>query len=243
MNRLSVVFTACLMLLLAQAASAVTITIGDVDGFGFVNPNSWENAQGGSPDTNGNGIIEDGEFLPDLDDDGHVWVTGSDEFDNRSAAEIAATDGAQWTDVSLENYFDHNGAGTFGLHPADDALFTFTFTAPTLGDSDYGVDHFINLIFGDYDVSPASILVDGVNVALTTQPPGQDGLVQLAYATVAWADMLDGEVIIDLYAPSEPYVAIDYAYLHTEATAAPIPGPSSILLLLLGLAGIRLSRR
>ena len=48
------------------------------------------------------------------------------------------------------------------------------------------MDHFINLVFGDYDVSPASIQVDGVVVPLTVQGGGQDGLVQRAYASVPW---------------------------------------------------------
>ena len=37
-------------------------------------------------------------------------------------------------------------------------------------------------IFGDYDVAPAYILVDGVRKDLTLQSNAEDGLVQMAYA-------------------------------------------------------------
>jgi len=216
---------------LSFSVSAVTILIGDVDGFGFVNPNSYSNAQGGAPDTDGDGIIEAGEFLPDLAGVGAVNTL--DVFDNRSAAEMAATNGAQWTDRSLQ-------AATTSPHLKS---FTFSFAVPTLGDPDHGVDHFINLIFGDYDVAPASILVDGVSTGLTLQAGNEDGLVQLAYANVAWTAMLDGMVNIQINAPSEPYMAVDYAYLHTENSAAPVPSPATLILFVLGLMGIAQSRR
>jgi len=112
-------------LIYSNYASAITLLIGDVDGFGFASPNSYQNAQGGLPDTNGNGIIEPDEYLPDLDGNGHVHVGGHDEFDNRSVLEVASTQGAQWTDVSLERNY-----GSFGRHPADDVELTFDFTVP-----------------------------------------------------------------------------------------------------------------
>ena len=227
---------------LSSAALGVTTLIGDVDGFGFVNPNaSWQSAQNTSPDTDGDGVIESGEYLPDLDNDGAVHVGGNDEFDNRSVSEQAATNGAQWTDISLEDYY-----GTFGDSPADDAFFNFTFAVPLSGDSDYGVDHYINVLFGDYDVSPMSITVDGATVPLTAQSGGNDGLVQLAYATVPWVDMTDGQVNIEIYAPSEPYVTLDYAYLSTEHGSAPddcVPAPGAVLLGTLGAGLVGWMRR
>ena len=225
-------------LLASSQAGAVSMLIGDVDGFGFTDTSTLLSAQGTAADTNGNGIIEAGEFLPDLDGDGHLREFGHDEFDNRSLAEASDTNGAQWTDISLEN-----GYKNLGWSPANNASFNFTFAVPELGDIDFGVDHFINLIFGDYDVSPASIYVDGTKVDLTKQTATEDGLVQLAYAAVSWADMLDGEVLIDVYAPNEPFVAIDYAYLHTDATAAPIPVPAALWLMGLGLVALGYSRR
>jgi len=232
MQTIKTLFTAFLFCLLPFSASAVTLTIGDVDGFGFVNPNaSYNNAQGNNPDTNANGIIEAGEYLPNIA--GSSAVNTADVFDNRSALEIAATNGAQWTDRSLQ------GSTT----PPHLKSFTFNFAVPTLGDLDYGVNHFINLIFGDYDVSPTSINVDGVTTALTAQSLNDDGLVQLAFANVNWADMLDGQVVIQILAPNEPYMAVDYAYLHTSNTAAPIPAPASILIVLMGLIGVARFKR
>lgn len=227
MQSMKSLFSAFLLCSLSLSASAVTLTIGDVDGFGFINPNaSYNNAQGNNPDTNGNGIIEAGEYLPNIA--GSAAVNTADVFDNRSASESAASNGAQWTDRSLQAI----------TTPPHQKSFTFNFAVPTLGDLDYGVNHFINLIFGDYDVSPTSIKVDGVTTALTAQSLADDGLVQLAFANVSWADMLDGEVIIQILAPNEPYMAVDYAYLHTSNTAAPTPAPASILIVLMGLIGL-----
>lgn len=209
-----------LVLMMVSHANAVTMTIGDVDGFGFINPNSlYESAQNTAPDTDGDGIIEPGEYLPDLNNDGHTNT--HDVFDNRSDAEKNSTNGAQWTDKSL-------------VYEADDAFFLFSFTPPSPGDTDYGVDHYINLVFGDYDVTPMQVVVDGTTIALTTQSAGEDGLVQLCYAVVPWNEMLDGQVKIDIYAPHEPYVTLDYAFLNTEHAAAPAPVPEPTTLLLLG---------
>ena len=132
----------------AQNAGAITILSGDVDGFGFTSPNDYENAQNGDPDTDGDGLIEAGEFLPDLDNDGHVQYYGNDQFDNREADEKSSAVGAQWTDISLEDYYNYPGTGWFGDSPADDVVFTFLFDVPEVGDADYGVNHFINFIFG-----------------------------------------------------------------------------------------------
>lgn len=191
-------------------AAAVTSLIGDVDGFGYPDPSVLQAAYGGPVDTDGDGIVEAGEYLADFNHNGSVAIGSNDSFDNRDASELAATDGAQHTDVSIE-----------GNGNTDGRQFVFTFAVPQPGDSDYGVDHFINLVFGDYDVVPASLDVDGATVALTLQQngAGQDGLVQSAYATIPWTDMLDGEVIITIIAPNEPYLAFDYALLDTDQFA------------------------
>jgi hypothetical protein len=204
--------TALGILVFANNAAAVSRMIGDADGFGIKSTTGLMRATPAPhnvpADTNGNGIIEVGEFLPDLNLDGHVVVGGGDDFENRSTAEVNSTDGAQFTDRSLTP-----------APAADGATFTFTFAVPLPGADDYGVNHYINFVFGDYDIVPAYITVDGVQVSLTTQPGGQDGLVQMAYGEVPWSAMTDGQVIVTLVAPNEPYLAVDYVLLDTNLLA------------------------
>lgn len=197
---------------LTASAGPVRMLIGDIDGFG-ISPTTGLVRATPPPhtqpaDVDGDGIIEPLEFLPDWNRNGSTAVGAGDDFDFRSAAERAATNGAQLTDRSLTPAGASNGA-----------TFTFTFTVPRPGDIDYGVDHFINFVFGDYDVSPASISIDGRVVPLTLQGGGQDGLVQKAYALVPWASMTDGQVVIRMIAPNEPYLAFDYVLLDTDQIA------------------------
>lgn len=193
-------------------AHAITQVIGDVDGFGYTTTSGLKRATGAPhstpADTDGDGLLEPGEFLPDLNLNGAVAVGAGDDFDHRSPTELAATNGAQWTDRSITPAGAANGA-----------TFTFTFAVPVLGDIDFGVDHFINFVFGDYDVVPAQIDVDGTIVPLTTQLGAEDGLIQAAYATVPWSSMTDGQVVIRVIAPNEPYLAFDYALLSTDKFA------------------------
>ena len=41
----------------------------------------------------------------------------------------------------------------------------------------------------------------------------------MAYATVPWSSMTDGQVVITIIAPNEPYLAFDYALLDTDKIA------------------------
>lgn len=201
-----------LALALALPAAAVTRLIGDVDGFGYSSALlvGARAANGGLADVDGDGVVEAGEFLIDFNRNGSVAIGSGDDFDNRSDAELAAADGAQHTDFAIVGQGTSNGR-----------QFVFTFPVPVPGDIDFGVDHFINFVFGDYDVVPATLSVDGVVVALTQQSngSGQDGLVQSAFATVPWSKMTDGIVVIEVIAPAEPYLAFDYALLDTDEFA------------------------
>jgi len=195
-----------------SGVSSARKLVGDIDGFG-ISPTTGLVRASPAPhthpaDVDGDGIIEPAEYLPDWNKNGSTAVGSSDDFDRRSAAESAASNGAQWTDHSITPAGASNGA-----------TFTFNFTVPVPGDDDYGVDHFINFVFGDYDVFPAHITVDGQTVALTLQGGGQDGLVQKAFGNVPWSSMTDGTVAIQIVAPNEPYLAFDYALLDTDQIA------------------------
>lgn len=83
------------LLTVAAQSQAVTLWIGDVDSFGLTNiinlngPNATPNVDADpdeEADVNQEGKLTTGDFLPDLDNDGSVNVSGADEFDNRSAA-------------------------------------------------------------------------------------------------------------------------------------------------------------
>ena len=210
--------TALLFSALPRPALAVTSVVGDPDGFGISPTTGLAAANGGPADSDGDGIIEAGEYLPDWNQNGNTAVGSGDTFDFRSSDEAAATNGAQWTDYSVEG-----GGGV-----ADGAEFHFQFVVPEEFAGDHGSNHFINFVFGDYDVNPTSIDIDGTTVTLTAQTSADDGLVQAAYAEVPWAEMLDGEVIIVVHAPNEPYLTFDYALLDlfrlVDADGDGIPG-------------------
>ena len=138
MKKIILLFPAFLFVIFTtQGAMAITQTIGDKDGFGFDKPNQYQSAQNEDPDTDGNGILESSEFLPDIDENGKVKVN-SDEFDNRSDEEINSQNGAQFTDHSLTD--------TNAYTQANDAVFNFSFDVPHPGDNDYQQDHYINLV-------------------------------------------------------------------------------------------------
>ena len=126
----------CFMVLLITVNSGfcVTMYIGDKDGFGYGAATGLLNVDGNPADSNSSGLLDPGDALPDLNHNGSVATGSSDDFDFRSAAELsnAANTGLKWTDVALSTSY----AGRPGR--ADDAVFTFTFAVPTVGDADYG---------------------------------------------------------------------------------------------------------
>ncbi|MEE2830563.1 MAG: putative metal-binding motif-containing protein [Myxococcota bacterium] len=199
-------------LLSLGTAQAVTVIVGDPDGFG-ISPTEGLFRATGAPhdqpaDVDGDGIIEADEYLPDWNLNGTTAIGSNDYFDFRSAAEESDTHGAAWTDRAVE------GSGA-----ADGAAFVFIFDVPQPGDFGYETDHYINFIFGDYDVSPTTVDIDGSTVELTLQGSGNDGLVQAAFASVPWGVMTDGMVTITVHAPNEPYLTFDYALLDSERLA------------------------
>jgi len=229
MKRIYIVLVS-LLLLMAVEANAVTSYIGDVDGFGFGAGAGLLGADHNPVERNATGMLDSGDVLPDMNQD-HAVATGSgDDWDNRSGAEASAPY-ARWTDVALSR----NYSGAPGL--ANDASFVFSFAVPQEGDADHGVDHYVNLVYGDYDVSPMTAVVEGYSVSLLgNSAGGVDGYIWRAYAPVSWLDMQDGVVTLDIVAPGEPYVTFDYALLDIEplSTCPGIPAPGAIVLSTLG---------
>lgn len=220
-----------------------SIRIGDADGFGFADTSQLVRAQRDRhdipADSNGDGVLGEGEFLPDLNRDGGVAWLSEDNFDNRSPEEIAnqavdcegcqsvgpGTVGSNWTDLSLStsaanvNWPDRDGPRT-----PNNAVFVFDFKVA--GDSiGEGSEIFFNLVFGDYDIDPAFVGVqfrDGRRrlLALANQGP-LDGLIQGRTAVLQFEDVFtpDGEgnwegfVSVIFLAPFDPYTAFDYVEL------------------------------
>lgn len=213
-------------------AEAVTLFIGDKDGFGYGDASGYLGVDGNPAERTGDRTVLDmGDVLPDVNRDGSARYGGADDFDYRSTAEKNDTgnSGLKWTDVSLSRSYD-NGPGL-----ADDAVFVFRFTPPAVGEADYGRVHYINLVYGDYDVEPMTIELDGKVVELLgTEVGGLDGFIWSAYATVSWNDVKDGEVVVNIRAEKEPYTAFDYIMLDVTTLVVPNPNPASMLNLLLG---------
>lgn len=226
MRIVRLLFIALFLIVYSTNSYAVTTYVGDIDGFGFGGAAGLLGADGFPAERTGTaGLLDSGDVLPDLNGDGFVAASVGDNFDNRSAPEIADPY-AQWTDVSLSRAY----AGRPGL--ADDAIFVFNFAVPGGGDPDFGEEHFVSFVYGDFDVNPMYATVEGQNVTLQGNQAGLDGLIWAAYAPVAWADMLDGTVTIEITAPGEPYVAFDYALLDLEPIEdnGGIPAPGAIVL-------------
>lgn len=213
---------------------AVSVRIGDIDGFGYTNVSSLLGFDALPADRNGDGILGAGDVLPDIDQDGDMQLESGeigDVFDNRLASEKDPSNGARWTDITLSAYAAqiHAQFPDFYTAPgiADDAYFTFTFDVPNPGDADYGRNHYVSFLYADYDVEPMYAVVEGRQVILsgnTSAGTFQDGLIWRAYCEVPWSDMLDGEVTIEIVAPNEPFIAFDYAQLDLS----PIPVPPEL---------------
>ena len=153
------------------------IRIGDPDGFGFKSTRGLvrplRGLGVGPADSDGDGVLERNEFLPDLDQDGGVWWRSDDNFDHRSESEIedtghrcvgcaaigGKTRGSIWTDLALsqsslaKHWPDANGPET-----PNNATFIFDFTVARDRIA-RGAQIFFNMVFADYDVDPALISV------------------------------------------------------------------------------------
>ena len=227
----------------AQAEPFDHMRIGDDDGFGFASTaglvRAWPGPDRFPADSDGDGRLGENEFLPDLNGDGGVAWVSQDNFDNRSAEELAdrgqscigcmsvgdRTRGSIWTDLSLSASSPPvNWPDADGPRPPNNAIFVFEFT---VGHDDIA-EHsqiFFNLVFGDYDIDPALIGVqfrDGSSRTLSLANQGAlDGLIQgrstlLEFDEVFIADD-DGNwaalLAVVFFAPNDPYTAFDYVEL------------------------------
>lgn len=211
-----------LAILFCTQVFAVNQVIGDKDGFGFTSLAGLVAYDGGSVDRNGNGILDAGDLLPDLDGDGLIAVIGAgggDVFDHRGTSEL-------WTDVSLANEYSPAPGGD--CWKANDASFTFSFS-PT------AEDHILSLMYADYDTDIMEMVVEGQAIPL--KKAILDGEISLARARISGLDMLDGQVLVEITAVTEPYIVFDHVSL------TPIPAPGALILGGIGIGLVGLLRR
>ncbi len=258
MEKLAAVFAMVLAFSLAAFAPSPAaepfqwIRIGDVDGFGFSPTRGLARpvlgVGPGPADTNDNGTLEPDEYLPDLNADGGVWYRGDDNFDNRSQRERAdtghaclgcltvgaATAGSRWTDLALsptatgDDWPDLNGPAM-----PNSAAFVFDFTVAR-SDITPGGAIFFNLVFGDYDIDPAVVLVRFAKASPRVlripnqQVRGVDGLIQVRTASLTFDEVFTandegnwhGRAIVVFDAPADPFTAFDYVELSLAAEVA-----------------------
>ena len=268
-----------------QARGDMLIRIGDIDGFGYNTARGFRAANGGRANVDRKGILGNGDFLPDINQDGRVANNSNDEFDLRTSAEQAGnsvylgagvidatgTVGSDFTDISLaEDFGSRRGNILIGGNPIDGLIFgqggkfpkppsselpnqpgfVFNFSADA-GLLDPNAPIFFNLVFGDYDVEPAAIILtraDGttrtIDLVRQMNSAGQNGLIQAATATLAFDDVfvnvsgtLMGSLKVEFDAPREPYTAFDYVELSTTALVS-VPEPASLAMLACGGAGL-----
>lgn len=223
------------LMICSMHAHAITLYIGDSDGFGYGNAQGFVGADGRPAQRAGNPqILDPGDALPDRNRDGFVYVFRGDDFDYRDGNEKnnIGNSGVIWTDVSLSRS-NPTSPGT-GPYRADQAEFTFRFTVPVAGDPDFEQDHFVSLVYADYDVDPMYAEVEGRRVEMKdNQFGGFDGFIWRAYTVVPWSNLRDGRVVVKIIATKEPFVAFDYVFLGSKEISI-VNTSLSWLMLLLG---------
>jgi hypothetical protein len=258
----------------AHAVPFTEVRVGDEDGFGYNNDPNFSSltGDGGAADRDGNGGLNPGDVLPSLNGNDTVALYDGDDFDNRSGEGVNGqgfvdngTQGTEYTDISLSVSYDDSAAagnvydantgtsGTGGAFPEPPANvrsnppgFVFDFS---VADADIaaGTDIFFNMVFGDYDVTPAQIdftygsgVTETLGVSAQNNGPN-DGLIQGAFSTLDFSDVFtangtnwDGYLEVDFVAPNEPYTAFDYVELSVDPLVVPEPGAWALMILGMG---------
>jgi len=279
-------FMAVVALNAPASQAGVLVLIGDIDGFGYGTAPGFRRANGGFANPDSLGVLKSGDFLPDINRNGSVATGNGDDFDLRSAAELAnasltagtgvtnttGTLGSKFTDISLSTSYDASrnlnqvliggnpntvlnfGAGGAFPSPPSTTLpnqpgFVFRFEVDKTAINPLN-SIFFNLVFGDYDVTPANINITRTNgsnriINLATQSGAADGLIQAATATLNFNEVFTdggtvwiGSLKVDFIAPNEPYTAFDYVELSTVALVSPVPEPASCITLGIGVVGL-----
>jgi hypothetical protein len=222
------------------------------------------------PDINRDGAVATGRG-DDFDLRSASEINNTGNFFGAGVTNTAGTTGSKFTDISLSTSYDSSATAnkvliggnpntglTFGAggpfpSPPSNVLpnqpgfvFSFDINKANLATQ---TPIFFNMVFGDYDVTPAVIditRVDGTTGTLSvmTQPNGQDGLIQAATTTLAFNDVFaDGGSVwhaslkVDFVAPNEPYTAFDYVELSTVALVS-VPEPATRLMMSIGLGAV-----
>ena len=224
------------------------------------------------PDINRNGSVATGSN-DDFDLRSTAEINNTGNSFGAGVSNTAGMRGSNFTDIALSTSYDASAAanhvliggnpntglvfGAGGPFPSPPSnvlpnqpgfVFSFDIDKANLTSQ---TPIFFNMVFGDYDVTPAQINITRANGTLETlfvqtQPNAEDGLIQAATATLQFSDVFtdggsvwNGSLKVDFVAPNEPYTAFDYVELNTVALA-PIPEPSSLVLSGLGLVSLGL---
>lgn len=221
------------------------------------------------PDINTNGNVATGSG-DDFDN------RNNEGFSAVGAIIDSGTTGAEFTDIALSTSYDKSSAagtvltydpftgtsstGSGGAFPGDgnpatlsnQPGFVFDFRVAETDILD-GTDIFFNMLFGDYDVSPASVQFNFAStpsqtLGVSAQSGNADGLIQNAFVALDFNDVFapavggyyNGYVEVNFLAPNEPYTAFDFV----ELSVTPIPEPATnALIAFLGLGAFIWYRR